>query len=161
MLNGEIHRGNTAWRNAMKTPWTLAAMLLFMGSSLVATLAGGGANFDHLTDADRNVFQERFTKEIWPLMERNGKNGCVGCHNGKIVSSLKMTGKAEKDFRMLVKDGFFIPDDSGSVLTRATSNVLKKKMPPPGKGDPWTKAEVGVLEKFVAELDKKQQKKTK
>ena len=145
----------------MKTRWMLAAMLLFVGSGLAAALAGGGANFDHLTDGDRNVLQERFVKEIWPLLERNGKNGCVGCHNGKIMSSLKMTGKADKDFRMLVKDGFFLPDDTGSVLTRVTSSNRKKVMPPAGKGDRWTKAEVEVLEKFVMDLDKKQQKKTK
>lgn len=145
----------------MKTRLILAAMLLFTGTGIAAALAGGGGNFDFLNDADRKVMQERFVKEIYPMMQKDGKNGCVGCHNGKIVSSLKMTGNAEKDFRMLLKEGFFIPGDSGSVLTRIQSTNRKQRMPPPGKGDPWTKEEMEVLHKFVVELDKKQQKKSK
>jgi hypothetical protein len=161
MLNGEVHQGNTARRNAMRTRWMLAAMLLFFGTSLAANLAGGGANFDYLSDADRKVMQERFVKEVWPLMERGGKQGCVGCHNGKIVSSMKMSANAEKDFRMLVKEGFFIPGDSGSVLTRIKSKDRKQRMPPPGKGDPWTQEEMDLLNKFVVDLDAKRQKKRK
>jgi hypothetical protein len=145
----------------MKTRLILMAMLIFVASSFAAALAGGGANFDFLTDADRKVMQERFVKEIWPLMQRGEKNGCVGCHNGKINSSLKMSGNAEKDFRMLVKDGFFIPDDTGSVLTRIKSKDRKKRMPPPGKADAWTQEEMEALHKFVTDLDKKQEKKAK
>jgi hypothetical protein len=145
----------------MNTPRILAVMLIVFGSGLAAVLAGGGPNFDHLADADRKVMQERFVKEIWPLLERGGKNSCVNCHNGKINSALKMTGNAEKDFRMLVKDGFFIPDDTGSMLTRVEAKNAKKKMPPPGKGDAWTKAEIELLGRFVADLEKKQQKNTK
>ena len=145
----------------MKTRLILAAMMIFVGSTFAVALAQVGPNFDYLNDADRKVMQERFVKELWPLLERGGKKGCVGCHDGKINSSLKMSGKAEKDFRMMVKDGFFIPDDTGSALTRITARNEKKKMPPPGKGEPWTKAEVEVLSKFVADLDKLNQKKKK
>jgi hypothetical protein len=145
----------------MNTRRALAVMLIVVGSSLAVALAGSGPNFDHLTDADRKVLQERFVKEIWSLMERGGKNGCVGCHSGKINTTLKLTGNAEKDFRMLLKDGFFIPDDTGSMLTRIDSKTPRKKMPPPGKGDPWMKSEIEVLDRFVADLEKKQQKKTK
>jgi hypothetical protein len=145
----------------MNTSRVLVIMLIVVGSSLVVALAGGGPNFDHLTDADRRVLQERFVKEIWPLLERGGKNSCVNCHNGKINSALKMTGNAEKDFRMLVKEGFFIPDDTGSMLTRVEAKNAKKKMPPPGKGEPWTKAEIELLDRFVADLESKQRKKTK
>jgi hypothetical protein len=140
----------------MKSRRILAGLLAFSACGLTIALAGGN-NFDRLTAADRAVMQVRFNKEIWPLLERGGKQGCVGCHTpGK--GSLKMTGKADKDFRMLVKDGFFLPDDSGSILSRITSKNKKQMMPPPGKGDPWTKADIEVLEKFVADLDKKQQK---
>ncbi|MSQ94815.1 MAG: hypothetical protein EXR98_09705 [Gemmataceae bacterium] len=146
----------------MKPRMFLAGLLIFAACSLGLALAGGGGgNFDFLTDADRKGMQERFVKEVWPLLQRQGKEGCVGCHNGKIVSSLKMSGNAENDFRMMVKAGFFIPNDSGSLLTRIKSKDRKQKMPPPGKGEPWTDAEKDVLHKFVADLDKKNQKKTK
>jgi hypothetical protein len=145
----------------MKTRSILAATLVFVGSSFTAALAGGGPNFDHLTDADRKDMQERFTKEVWPLLIRGEKNGCVGCHNGKINGTLKMSGKVEKDFRMLVKDGFMLRDDSGSLLAHIKSKDRKKRMPPAGKADPWTEAEMDVLQKFVVDLDKKQQKKPK
>lgn len=145
----------------MKSRSMLAATLIFAGFAVAATLAAGGANFDFLTDADRKVMQERFTKEVWPLMLRGEKNGCVGCHNGKINGTLKMAGKVDKDFPMLVKDGFMIPGDSGSLLSHIKSKDRKKRMPPPGKGDPWTEAEMNVLHQFVMDLDKKQQKKSK
>lgn len=145
----------------MKTRWLVMGMLAFAACSFGFALAGGGGNFDFLTEADRKVLEVRFVKEVWPLLQRHGKEGCVGCHNGKIVSSLKMSGNAEKDFRMMVKAGFFIPNDSGSLLTRIKSKDRKQKMPPPGKGEPWTDAEKDVLHKFVVDLEKKQQKKAK
>src|SRR5258708_1387124 len=94
----------------------VAGLLAYACSSLAVALAGSGANFDKLKDADRKAMQERFAKELWPLLERNGKEGCVGCHQlPKTGGNMKMTGNLDKDFRMLVKDGFFIPGDSGSM----------------------------------------------
>lgn len=145
----------------MKTKWALVGVLTCLGCNFAAALAGNGGSFDHLTDADRQVFQERFTKEIWPIMSRGEKKLCAGCHGpgGKVVSALKLTGDPAKDFRMLVKEGFFIPDDSGSILTRVTSKDKQHRMPPPGKADPLSREDIEVLQKFVADLDKKQQKK--
>jgi hypothetical protein len=145
----------------MKKRWMLAVTLILASSTMAVALAAGGPNFDFLTDADRKGMQERFTKDVWPLMLRGEKNGCVGCHNGKINGTLKMSGQVEKDFRMLVKDGFMIPGDSGSLLAHIKSKDRKKRMPPPGKGEPWTQAEMDVLHQFVVDLDKKQQKKAK
>ena len=146
----------------MKTRLILAAMVVTLGSTFAVTLAGVGANFDTLKDDDRKTMQERFSKELWPLMTRNGKDGCIGCHTlPKTGGQMKMTGDMDKDFYKLVKDGFFIPGDAGSLLSHVTSKDRKKRMPPPGKGDPWTKDEVEVLRAFVADLDKKQQKKVK
>jgi hypothetical protein len=141
----------------MKIRLLLIGMLALAGAALA-----GGPNFDRLSDDDRKAMQERFAKELWPLMMRGDKNGCVGCHQlPKTGGNMKMTGNLDKDFRKLVKDGFFIPNDSGSIVSHVTSTDRKKRMPPPGKADPWTKDEINVLEKFVADLDKKQQKKTK
>jgi hypothetical protein len=146
----------------MKSRITLAVLLVLAGSSIGATVAGSrGPNFDFLSDADRKGMQERFAKELWPLMQRGEKFGCVGCHNGKINSQLKMSGNIDKDFRMLVKDGFFLKDDSGSLLAHIKSKDRKKRMPPPGRGEPWTEAETNVLSMFVVDLDKKNQKRPK
>src|SRR5438552_865269 len=71
MLNGEVLSGKFSLEVAMKSHWVLAGLVAFAASGLAVALAGGGGNFDHLSDADRKVFQERFTKEIWPLLERN------------------------------------------------------------------------------------------
>lgn len=137
----------------------LIGLLAYAACSLAVALAGGGSNFDSLKDADRKAMQERFAKEVWPLLERNGKAGCVGCH--QLASSrgtMKLTGNLDKDFPMLVKEGFFIPGDSGSMLVQ----ISKKRMPPPGKGGKaWTKEEIEVLSKFVDDLEAKQQKKAK
>ena len=42
----------------MKTGWILATLLVTMAMGLTATLAGGGGNFDKLTDADRQPWLE-------------------------------------------------------------------------------------------------------
>ena len=145
----------------MKARLVLAAMVMIVSASFTVAL-GGGPNFDFLKDDDRKAMQERFKKELWPLMERGEKNCCVGCHVlPKTGGNMKMTGNIDKDFRMLIKEGFFIPNDSGSMLAHILSKDRKKRMPPPGKGDPWTDAEVKVLQQFVTDLDKRQQKKAK
>lgn len=113
-------------------------------------------SFDKLGDADREALQKRFEKEIWPLIERNGKNGCLGCHSGGQVTALRLTGEVTKDFPMLVREGFFIPDDAGSLLGRLSDPDPERRMP--RKGKPWTPAELKTLSDFVADLDKKQKK---
>lgn len=148
----------------MNARLVLSVVFLAIASSIAAALGGGpgGLKFDYLKDEDRKQMQERFAKELWPLFERDGKNGCVGCHAlPKTGGNMKMTGKIETDFPMLVRDGFFIPGDSGSIHAHVISKDRKKLMPPPGKGERWTPQEVEILEKFVADLDKKQQKKVK
>jgi mono/diheme cytochrome c family protein len=143
----------------MKVSWYLASIAVVVGGGLVAAW-GGGNNFDRLADADRQVLQERFAKEIWPALQRGGKNSCLNCHGGggKGAGGLRFKGDPAKDFPMLVKEGFLIPDDSGSILARVTSKDKKQQMPPPGRGDPWTKDDIERLRKFVADVDMKQKK---
>jgi hypothetical protein len=111
-------------------------------------------SFDKLSDQDRQILQRRFEKEIWPLMQREGKKGCMGCHAGGQVTALRLTGELSKDFPMLVREGFFIPDDAGSLLGRVTDPDPERRMP--RKGKPWTDAEVQTLKTFVVDLNKKQ-----
>jgi hypothetical protein len=119
---------------------------------------GGGMNFDKLSDEDRKAMQERFGKEIWPLMQRAGKDGCIGCHSaGKGGQALRLTGDVAKDFPRMVKDGFFIPDDSGSLLGRIMDKDAKRRMPP-DKRQAWDEKEIQLLRAFVADLEKKQRK---
>src|SRR5947209_16018848 len=96
-----------------------------IGCSVLAVLGYGTAlgqvqppSFDKLNDADRKAFGERFRREIWPLLVEGGKDGCAGCHNGKKVSTLRFRGDAEQDFRMLVREGYLLKDDAGSLLER-------------------------------------------
>src|SRR2546430_12655563 len=116
------------------TKLPLGGLLLLAVSLLVAgELRLSGAEqgkFDKLSEADRKAFSERFVKEIWPLLERGGKDGCVGCHNGKKVTSLRFSGDAAKDFRMLVADGFMLKGDPGSVLERIVDKDRKLVTPP-------------------------------
>lgn len=114
-----------------------------------------GANFDTLSAEDRKTFQDRFKSEIWPLLSRNGKDGCVGCHAGKIVSALRMSGDAGKDFAMLLKEGFFLVDDRGSLLSRIVIREGKRRMPP-GERERWSEAEVNKLRGFMVEMERKQ-----
>src|SRR4051794_39027265 len=103
-----------------------AACLVLSGLLLLVAFLGlrgwvlaQGRNFDKLADADRKVLGERFKADVWPLLVRGGKDGCVGCHSGgKLVSALRFSGDPDKDFRMLLREGFFLKDDGGSLLGR-------------------------------------------
>src|SRR5262245_20342320 len=144
----------------MKLRVTVAAIAvlsaLAAAACLTAIQAAQGPNFDKLSDGDRTTFQKRFEQEIWPLLTRHGKDGCIGCHSGKIVSALRTIGVVDKDFRMLLRVGFLLPDDPGSLLSRITARDPKRRMPPTERAS-WTPAEVAKLREFVADVDKKNQ----
>ncbi|MCI0637912.1 MAG: hypothetical protein L0Y72_25105 [Gemmataceae bacterium] len=135
---------------------------LVLSQCAVAALASwqllfaGQANFDKLGDEDRKTFAARFEKEIWPLMTRDGKKGCVGCHSGKIVAALKLTGDMKKDFQFLLKEGFFLQDDDGNLVARVSAKDTSRRMPK--GGERWAEKDIQMLRKFIADIDSKQKK---
>lgn len=115
-----------------------------------------GRNFDKLSDADRQVLGERFKQEVWPLLVRSGKDGCVGCHSTpKGGAALRLSGDPDKDFRTLLRQGFFLKDDAGSLLGRIEDTNKKRRMPP-DKLPGWTEAEKKPLRDLVDAIDRKQ-----
>jgi hypothetical protein len=139
-----------------------AALLLAAAAAVPAPLrrleAGQAPSFDKLADQDRKALGELFKRDVWPLLERGGKDGCVGCHrDGKIVSALHMTGKPDQDFRMLLREGFLLKDDAGSLLARVVETDSRRRMPP-GKLRGWTAAETKTLRDFVEAVDEKQRR---
>lgn len=144
-----------------RTTIVLAALALGLAGAFWSLLrAEGQESFDRLSKADREAFGQRFVKEIYPLMQRNGKDGCVGCHSGKLVSALRLTGKVETDFAMLLREGFFLPDDAGSILGRITDKDKDRRMPL-GNRPRWSDKEVALLRLFVNDLAKKNQRQGK
>jgi hypothetical protein len=113
-------------------------------------------NFDRLADADRQVLGERFKQEVWPLLTRGGKDGCVGCHSTpKGGAALRFSGDPDKEFRMLLRQGFFLKDDLGSLLGRIEDTNRRRRMPP-GQQPAWTDAEKKPLRDLVDAIDRKQ-----
>ncbi len=133
-------------------------LVVYVGAAVACLGAAHGRgqppSFDRLSEADRKAFGERFRKELWPLLLAGGKDGCVGCHNGRGGGSLRFRGDPERDFRMLVKDGFFLKDDAGSLLDRVVDPDRKRRMPPKNLPQ-WTESQVRVLRAFVNDLDRK------
>ena len=112
--------------------------------------------FDNLQEEDRTVFSVRFEKEIWPLLKRNGRDGCAGCHNRQQRrGTLAFSGEADADFRMLLRRGFFLPDDPGSILYAVSVATGQLRMPPASRPR-WTKTEIELLRRFIQDVDKKQ-----
>lgn len=118
--------------------------------------SSANSGFDRLLEEDRKVMSARFEKEIWPLFTRRGKDGCAGCHTPKHRSGLRFSGDPDRDFRGMLKDGFFLPKDTGSVLYLVQTDGSTRM--PPGSRPRWTKKEIDLLQRFVTDLDKKQQK---
>jgi hypothetical protein len=135
----------------------VAGVLLWVGLSLGPLRSAGSTPFDKLSDTDRNAFAGRFEREVWPLLVRGGKNGCVGCHGAKHRSPLRFTGKADDDFRALLKEGFLLADDPGNLVARIETKDRKAKMPP-GKRPAWPAADAQILRQFIADVDKAQKR---
>lgn len=134
--------------------WIAVAVLAMAGLSATR---GGGGSFDKLGDADRLAFQQRFEREVWPLLLRDAKEGCVGCHVANHRSTLKFVGKASDDYRKLLADGFFLHNDSANLVAVIETKDRKKRMPP-GQRPAWVAADITVLKQFIADLDKKQKR---
>ena len=133
-----------------------AAMALVLEIGLRALTAAQGRSFDKLGEADRTVLGERFKREVWPLLVRGDKDGCVGCHStAKVVSALRLSGDPDKDFRTMLREGFFLKDDAGSLLARVEDTTEKRRMPP-GKRVGWTDAEKKTLSDLVLAIHQKQ-----
>lgn len=135
----------------------LPVACLFYLAIALAWNQGSAGEFDRLADADRKAFGERFAKEVYPLLSKDGKDGCVGCHSGKLVSALKLTGDATKDYHFLLKEGFFDYGDKGSLLGRITDTDKERRMPLHPR-ESWKKADIEVLHNFVRDLAAKQKK---
>ncbi|HTD78006.1 MAG TPA: hypothetical protein VK898_10250 [Chloroflexota bacterium] len=132
------------------------ASLVLLPLGLRSSAPAQERNFDKLPDADRRVLGERFKQQVWPLLARGGKDGCVGCHSTpKGGPALRFSGDPDKDFRMLLRDGFFLKDDGGSLLGRIEESNKKRRMPP-GPLPRWTDAEKKPLSDLVDAIDRKQ-----
>lgn len=104
-----------------------------------------------LSQADAAELEARFTKDVWPLLER-ASGGCVSCHNKGNPSQLHFPeGGAAAGFKKLLGQGFFEPDNPAGLLARISTPVAAQRMPPaPQK--PWTEAETNTLRDFVKDL---------
>jgi hypothetical protein len=134
----------------------LAVALLSLGSRWLSP--GRAGPHDRLSDEDRKALADRFEKEVWPLMNRGGKDSCLSCHRDrKVLSALRLSGDPQKDFDMLIRDGFFLPDDEGSLLGMVTHKDPTLRMPPaPRKG--LSAEDIKVLRDFTAEVNRRQRK---
>ncbi|HEX3316028.1 MAG TPA: hypothetical protein VHR72_14115 [Gemmataceae bacterium] len=136
-------------------PFRAWMVALVFSLGMMPVLAQNGS-FDRVPDADKPALRKRFETEVWPLLVRGGKDGCVGCHTGK-GGDLRLRGVPSRDFDFMLKEGFFLPDDAGSLLGRVADKSKKRRMPPSPRAA-WTEAEIKVLRDFVVDLDKLQKK---
>jgi hypothetical protein len=111
-----------------------------------APMTGG-----RLAPDDAAQLEERFTREIWPLLDR-ANGGCVSCHNAQNPSQLHFSADGPGgNFKKLLSGSFFEPENPVSLLARVTSPVKEQRMPPPPM-KAWTDDEVGKLRDFVTDL---------
>ncbi len=96
-------------------------------------------------------FQERFDREIWPIISDNGKSSCIRCHDQNHQSGFRLTGEASADFTAMLGDGWFHPHDPGGILFCITSKNPEFMMPP-GKLPRLEEAQVEVLTEFARDL---------
>ena len=126
--------------------FALAGVLLLAVALGVGPRAQEGRGFDKLSDKDRAVFAARFKNEIWPMLKRGGaRESCVTCHL-KTRGTLRFSGNPDRDFARLLRDGFLLKDDAGSLLERIADKDARWRMPP--KLPPWKAAEHQGVSRF-------------
>jgi hypothetical protein len=104
-----------------------------------------------LSPSDAAAFEQRFTNEIWPLLER-AKGGCITCHGANNPSQLHFAADgAGSNFKKLLGHGFFEPESPSGILARVASPLANQRMPPAPQ-QPWSEAEVAKLRAFVGDL---------
>lgn len=88
-----------------------------------------------------------FAKDIQPLFEA----GCVKCHGAEKqkaklrLDSLEWTLKGAKGEAILKKG-----KSADSTIVHAVARLDEDEaMPPEGKGDPWTKEQIGLLRAWI------------
>lgn len=124
-------------------------ILLALGLVLLAPVLDAS---EALSAEKMKRWSVRFEKEIWPLLTRNGKDGCVGCHTPRHRSTLRISGGAGEEFEKLLVGGYLLPDDPGAFLHVVSTPNPKTHMPP-GRRDSWAADEIALLKRFVTELD--------
>lgn len=104
-----------------------------------------------LAAEDATILQDRFTREIWPLLER-ANGGCVSCHNAKNPSQLHFAAEGPApNFKKLLAGGFFDPENPSGIMARVTTADSAVRMPPP-PFKAWAEDEISLLRSFVTEL---------
>lgn len=99
-----------------------------------------------------------FEKDIWPFV----KNSCVGCHKPAYKDERGRTRRPKAGLVVTNKEAFLRGGESGEVVVAGKpedSSFLQRvllpidhdeHMPPEGKADQWTEAQVKLFEKWIA-----------
>lgn len=104
-----------------------------------------------LKGEDAAALQERFTREVWPLLER-ANGGCISCHNAKNPSQLHFSADGPAaNFKKLLAGGFFDPENPSGIIARVVTADSSIRMPPP-PFKAWTDDEISSLRSFVTDL---------
>ena len=100
-----------------------------------------------LTPDDTKAFEDRFAKELWPLMQEN----CVPCHGSKNASQLLLVGDSRAAFLKMLGEGFFDADNHASILERVATTDKQIIMPPTSMGT-LSRIQVAAFTKFSEDL---------
>lgn len=131
----------------------LAALSALAGAWAQPQPAGAAkaAETGRLSPADAVELEEQFSREIWPLLERE-KGGCLSCHGANSTSQLKFAADGPgANFKKLLGHGFFDPESPSGLLARVTSPVAEQRMPPP-PAPAWSEPEVEALRGYIKKL---------
>ena len=140
---------------AMSSLRWIVLLVTFAFVTLTGALAvryfKGRAEAEALAEQEKKLYQ-RFEKNVWPLLTKDGDKGCAGCHDSENASELHFFADPENSYTMLVEKGYFKSDNPDSLLSRITTKNTKKRMPK-GKGSkPWPDGEVKLLNAFAGDL---------
>ena len=140
--------------------WLLVPLFFSLGAFSPTRPAGSGAKPSSLTGPtsatdsvaadDLDGLLKQFETDIYPLLSRD-EQGCFDCHSGGGDSELVFSGHPREDLAMLLDGGFLSADGPDTLLGRIDNENEIVRMP--DGDDPWTADEIGLLKKFVAEVE--------
>ena len=103
----------------------IVALVLFLG--LMPVLAQS-PSFDRIPEADKPALRKRFETEVWPFFQLRVAPGTSASAVHEQGWFAKAPRNADRDFDMMLKEGFFLPDDAGSLIVRVADTDKKRRI---------------------------------
>ena len=96
---------------------------------------------------------ERFARDVYPSIDRQGEGNCLDCHESDAVSNLVLTGDPRQDFQFLLDNHYLDQTGPDTFLSRLTTDNSDLRMPKGDDAESWSEEEIELLRQLMLSLE--------